>query len=392
MTTTRQEQLTTKTLYVAIELSAKDWKLAFATEPGQRPRRRVVQECCVVVLLKEILDAKERFKLDASAPVVCCYEAGRDGFWIHRALTEHGIQNLVVDSSSIEVNRRQRRAKSDRLDGEKLLTMLIRWHNGEKVWSVVVVPSEAQEDARQLHRELEVLKSEQNAHTCRIKSLLVLHGIKLPCINWLLPDNLEIMRTHNGQRLPTGLHERLLREFERMKLANQQIRALEQKRAQEIRHGESREMQLVRTLMELRALGPVSCWVFVMELFGWRKIENRRKLAGLVGLTPTPYDSGNSEREQGISKGGNKRVRSMLIEIAWSWLRYQPDSQLTQWYQRRFGGGSTRQRRIGIVALARKLLIVLWRYLNGGEITDGFTFDKGGYISIHYTPNLNPDD
>lgn len=391
MTTTRQEQLTTKTLHVAMELSAGEWKLAFAVDGAQKPRRRAVSSCTIKELFAEIDAAKERFHLDPSAPVLCCYEAGRDGFWIHRALTEHGIENLVVDSSSIEVNRRQRRAKSDRLDVEKLLSMLIRWRNGEeKVWSVVLVPSEDQEDARRLHRELEVLKNEQKSHMCRIKSLLATVGLKLPHITRLMPDHLAAMRMYNGQSLPRAMHEQLLREFERMKLANQQIRTLEQQQAEQIRHGESREMKLVRTLMELRAIGPISSWVFVMELFGWRRIENRRQLAGLVGLTPTPYDSGNSKREQGISKGGNKRVRAMLIEIAWSWLRYQPDSELTQWYQRRFAGGSTRQRRIGIVALARKLLIVLWKYLKGGELADeGLAFRKRESVSINYTPSLS---
>ena len=341
-------------------------------------------------VLSEIRKAKQRFGLSEQIPVVSCYEAGRDGFWIHRAMCEHGIGNIVVDSSSIEVSRRKRNAKTDRLDAEKLLAMLMRWAGGERsVWRVVNPPTPEQEDARQLHRELEALKSEHTRHSNRIKSLLVTLGVQLEVINRDLPKRIEAIRRYDGNPLPSGLKHRILREFERMQLVNRQIRELEMQRAQQIRKQADRPIvAMVRQLMELSALGPTSSWLFVHEVFGWRAIQNRRQLASLVGLTPTPFNSGNQNRDQGISKAGNRRMRRMAIEIAWIWLRYQPQSELSQWYQRRFGSGSKRMRKIGIVALARKLVIALWKYLRSGEIPEGAKFRKSA-SNFSYTPSLS---
>jgi transposase len=340
-------------------------------------------------LLKEIEAAKRRFGLSEDAEVVSCFEAGRDGFWLHRCLCHHGIQNIVVDSASIEVNRRQRRAKTDRLDAGKLLAMLMRWSEGEEsVWSVVNPPTAKEEDSRQLHRELESLKGEQTAHGNRIKGLLVGMGTPL-VVDRRLPQRLEEARLWDGSPLPPHLKQRILREFQRMQMVNSQIRGLEQQRSEAIRKPNGDRMhEMVRRLMNLRALGPASSWLFVHELFGWREIKNRRQLASLIGLTPTPYNSGQTQRDQGISKAGNRRVRAMAIEISWIWLRYQPDSQLSRWYQKRFGEGSKRQRRIGIVALARKLMIAIWKYLRGGEIPDGAQLREGNYV-FSYTPSLS---
>jgi transposase len=361
-------------LYLALELGWDSWKLVFTTGPGPAPRRREMSARDVAGLAREIAEAKRRLRLPADCPVVSCYEAGRDGFWLHRWLLAQGVQNAVVDSSSIEVNRRQRRAKSDRLDAAKLLSMLVRYAGGEtKLWSVVQVPAVEQEDARQLHRELLTLQEEATGHINRIKSLLATCGLSLE-IDRHFPKKLKELRQWDGTPLPQALHQRLLREFERLQVANRQARELEQERAQEVRVREdSPAINQVRKLLCLKAIGIGSSWLYVHEFFGWRKFKNRKQVGSLSGLAPTPYASGQTDHDQGISKAGNKRMRWMAVEIAWGWLHFQPDSELSRWFYARFGRGSSRQRRIGIVALARKLLVQLWKYLETGVPPAGAT-------------------
>src|SRR5271165_6692409 len=354
-------------LYMALELSSGTWKLAFTVGLGQKPRLKTVTARSTVGLIFEIKAAKKRFGRPEDAPVLSCYEAGRDGFWLHRFLLAHGVQNQVVDSASIEVNRRQRRAKSDGLDAVKLVGMLIRWHNGErKVWKLVRVPSVAEEDQRQLHRELIELKAERTAVSNSIKGLLATLGLVV-MVDETLPKELENLRQWDGAKLPPSLHQRLLREFARWQLINRQIDDLERERSAKIRDDKTPQIEKVRRLMNLKGVGQNGSWLLVYEFFGWRQFKNRRELGSLAGLTPTPYDSGESRREQGISKAGNRRVRWMMVQLSWGWLQYQPGSELSQWYQRRFGKGNARLRKIGIVALARKLLIALWKYLETGE-------------------------
>jgi transposase len=356
---------------MAIELSEKKWKLGFTVGFGQSSRLRDVGSQDMVGLVKEIRQAKERFGLPEDAVVLSCYEAGRDGFWLDRYLSAQGVKNLVVDSASIEVNRRKRRAKTDRMDDEKLLTMLMRYYEGEKkVWSVVHVPSREDEDQRQLHRELMALKAEQTHHTNRIKGLLISQGVELPIKRDFLL-NLESVRLWDGSLLPSDLRARLKREYERYELVKQQIRKLELERETAVRSSTAPAVEQVRQLLKLKGIGMNSAWVYVMEFFAWRDFRNRREVGALAGLTPTPYQSGGSAREQGISKAGNRRIRAMAIEIAWCWLRFQPDSQLSRWYQERFAKGNSRVHRIGIVALARRLLVELWQYLETGAIPDG---------------------
>jgi len=281
------------------------------------------------------------------------------------------VDNRVVDSSSIEVSRRKRRAKTDRLDTEQLLKLLIRCCQGErKVWSEVRVPTEAEENARQLHRELQQLKTEQTAHINRIKGLLASYGVAMS-IHRAFPQHLEEQQTWNGQPLPEDLRQRLLREFTRMQQLNSQIRGLENERVRRLQDDEDAALQQMRQLLRLRGIGPNMAWLAVREIFGWRQIKNRRELGSLAGLTPTPYTSGNESRDQGISKAGNRRLRAMLIEIAWRWLRYQPNTTLSKWFWQRFGHGSKRLRRIGIVGMARKLLVALWKYLQTGLPPEG---------------------
>jgi transposase len=383
MTATRKQQSTKQepavapgtaasVLYLAFELGWSEWKLAFATGPADNPRLRSIGGRNTQALLQEIAKAKKRFQLPDDAPICSCYEAGRDGFWLHRFLQSQGINNVVVDSSSIEVKRQGRRRKTDRLDAGKLLSMLMRWQHGErKVWSVVQVPSVADEDRRQLHRDLLELKAERTQHSNRIKGLLAGCGQALPSIDAQFPTVLTKMRTWDGQSVPPELQQRLLREHERWLLLDRQIKDLENERARRIRTTTDKSVDKVRQLLRLRGIGANSAWLYVMEFFGWRRIGNRKQLAALAGLTPTPHQSGDSAHEQGISKAGNRRLRTMAVEIAWCWLHYQPGSALSQWYQKRFAKGSSRQRRIGIVALARKLLVALWRFLESGAAPAG---------------------
>jgi transposase len=359
-------------LYLAFELGWSKWRLAFITAPADAPRLRSIDARNTEAVLWEIAKAKQRFGLPADTPVFSCYEAGRDGFWLHRWLTTQGVDNRVVDSASIEVNRRQRRAKNDRLDASKLVTMLLRYLSGEKkVWSVVHVPSASDEDRRQLHRDLLELKGERTRHVNRIKGLLASLGLEVGAIDERFPTLLGELRQWDHTPVPGALQQRLLREFARHQFVDRQIRDLENERARKIRTADEEPIGQVRKLLNLRGIGSNSAWLYVMEFFSWRRIQNRKQLAALAGLVPTPYDSGSARREQGISKAGNRRLRSMAVEIAWSWLHYQPGSALSRWYQRRWGSGNSRQRRIGIVALARKLLVALWRYLETDAVPEG---------------------
>jgi len=352
-------------LYISFELGDKKWKVT-VSDGCRGPSRYNVDAGDTAAVADCIRKAGERCKLEPQAKVHSCYEAGRDGWWLHRWLIEQGVDNIVVDSSSIEVNRHARRAKTDRLDGDKLLAMLLRHHGGERVWSVLHEPMPEDEDARRTHRELARLTTERTSHTNRIGSLLVLHNLR-PNVIVGGRDWARWWERHCDQ-VPPVLRAEVERESVRLSLVKQQVKALEAERRLEVETG---KQPLVAQLTQLRAIGLKTAWVLDKELFGWRRFANRRELAGCLGLAPTPYDSGGSRIEQGISKPGNKRARSLLVELAWGWLRLQPDSALTQWFNRRFAGGGKRMRRVGIVALARRLAIALWRYLEHGEIPAG---------------------
>lgn len=359
-------------LFVAIELGWGRWKVGTTVALAQKPRLKSVSGGDVEGFLEELERAKRRFGLAPTASVVCCYEAGRDGFWIHRCLESQGIETVVVDPASISVNRRKRRRKTDRLDAAKLLIHLMHWFAGqEKAWSVVQVPSVEDEDARQFHRELECLKKERTRSSNRIKGLLAAQGVRIKTVGKGFLEELRAAKLWDGSEVPCQLRDRLEREFERMQLTAQQIKELERQRAEALRRVKDVRLDKIRRLQNLRSIGDESAWLLVMEFFGWRDFKNVRQVGSLAGLTPTPYDSGGSEWEQGIDKAGNRRVRTMAIELAWCWVRYQPQSQLTQWFQNRWGGGTKRMRRVGIVALARKLLIALWKYLEEGVVPEG---------------------
>jgi transposase len=361
-------------LYLAFELGWKSWGLAFSTGFAQKPRLRTISARDLDALALEITRASQRFVLPDEAPVLSCYEAGRDGLWLHRHLTHIHIQNIVVDASSIEVNRRARRAKSDQIDVGKLVTMRMRYHGGEtSLWSVVRVPTPADEDRRQPHRELIALKNQRTEHSNRVKGLLANLGIDV-LVDEHFVNSLGELRQWDGAPVPPELTARLLREFARWRLVDEQVRELEAAQRRAIHRDDTVDVEKVRMLLELKAIGPRSATLFVREFFGWRQIQNRRELASLAGLCPTPYHSGESQREQGISKAGNRRLRGMAVEIAWAWLRWQPNSALSQWYQHRFGPGNARARKVGIVALARRLVVALWKYLEHGDVPEGAEF------------------
>jgi transposase len=366
-----QDNLSQSTLYLAFELGKNTWKLGFTIGMAQQPRERTIPAGALETLQKEITRAKQRFGLPEDACVVSCYEAGRDGFWLHRYLAAHGVTNHVIDSASIEVNRRQRRAKTDRLDVHKLLTMLLRHMAGErKVWSVVRVPSVEEEDRRQLHRELTTAKCDRTRLSNRIKGLLAGHGVQL-VLQGDVDAQLDQLHQWDGSPLPPALLSRLKRAWQQVCFLTAHIQTLEAQRRAVLRRREDAVVDQVRQLFTLRGIGVNSAWLYVMEFFAWRDFQTPKQVGALAGLTPTPSQSGQSRRELGIAKAGNRHMRAMAIEIAWAWRRFQPTSALSQWYEQRFGHGSARLRKIGIVALARKLLIALWRFLKTGVLPEG---------------------
>jgi transposase len=362
---------TAPTLLLAFELGERSWKLGFTTGLGQPARIKQVPARATEPVLEEIARAKVRFRLPADAPVASCYEAGREGFWLHRWLVAHQVSNHVIDSSSIEVNRRARRAKTDRLDLGGLLNLLARHHQGDaRVWRVVRVPSVEEEDARQLHRTRETLQQDRNRLINRLKALLITQGLAL-AIDAEFLTHLETARLWDGTPLPVGLKRRLQRGWAQLAFLNRTLKELDGERTALPANPNTVLGRYVYALPTLRGIGPIGTWTLATEIFSWRAIKNRRQLAALVGLVPAPYQSGETAHDQGITRAGNKHVRRLMVQLAWSWVRYQPDSALARWYQTKFGHGSRRLRRIGIVALARKLLIALWRYVEHGEIPEG---------------------
>jgi transposase len=357
-----------KTLLFGIEVGNQSWKLCFSD--GSKFRHKSIPARDQAALLQEVKKAKEKFKLPADCPVLSCYEAGRDGFWIHRFLEKNGIENLVLDPASIEVNRRHRRTKTDKLDAEKMTRLLIRWKLFEerKAFSVVRVPSEAEEDGMRTYREREKLKKEETGHINRIKSLLILHGIQ---VEGLVKCCIEKLVDWKGEPLPPNLIRELEREQERLELVRRQLQEIERYQKQQLKRPKNKAERQGQQMTSLLGVGVQSSWVLSHEFFSWRQFENRKQVGACAGLVGTPYASGESSRDQGISKAGNRRIRAVMVELAWCWLRYQPNSELSRWFERRFGQGSKRMRRVGIVAMARKLLIALWNFVESGDLPEG---------------------
>ena len=354
-------------LFVAFELSRREWKLALTSGFGVPPWVRTIAAGDLAGVARVIAQGRVRFGLEATAPVVSCYEAGRDGFWIHRALVALGMANRVVDSSSIEVNRRARRAKTDRIDAVKLVQMLVRAWCGERtVWSEVRVPTVAAEAVRQVSRERTALTREQTRLLNQLRGWLATWGTRLPRQRkgaWW-----TTVRDWAGAALPASLQARLARASERLALVAAQRAALDG--VQQARMRTAPADSALARLVQLKGVATTSAAVLLDEGLLWREFRNRREIGGFLGFTPTPYASGDSTHEQGISRAGNNRLQVISIQVAWSWVLWQPQSALSRWYRARFGVGK-RARRIGIVALARKLVIALWRYATTGVVPTG---------------------
>jgi transposase len=369
--TTRSEMsVSDPTLYVAFELGKKEWKLAMTSGFGVEPWLRSMASGDWREVERVIAQGRARFGLAATAPVVSCYEAGRDGFWIHRALRQRGVGNRVVDSASIEVNRRARRAKTDRLDARKLVKLLVRVCYGERdAWSEVRVPTVAEEAARQVSRERTALTQEQTRLTNQMQGWLAMWGCTVPRRRprgWW-----TTVRDWAGAVLPVEVQARLARAAARLAVVEGQIAELEIQ--QQAAVTAAAPGSALRQLVRLKGVATTSASVLLDEGLVWRAFRNRRQIGGLLGFAPTPYNSGESEREQGISRAGNNRLQAIGIQLAWNWVRWQPHSALTQWYREHFGIGK-RARRIGIVAVARKLVIALWRYVTTGVVPTGAMF------------------
>lgn len=356
-------------LYMAMELSLNKWCVAFGN--GVKKRQIILDSNDMVGLISEIQKAKEKFELPEDSKVISCYEAGRDGFWIHRWLERCGVENIVIDSSSIKVDRKSRHAKTDRLDAIRMLRQLILHSRGDEKLQIARVRSEIEEDRRRIHRERERLVKERTGHTNRIKSLLILFGIKFKNRGYKSWDiYLNNVTDWKDESLPDDIKSELLREAKRLELIESQIKELEALKLERMENSDEEVYKKIRQLKQLKGIGDIGSWVFIMEWFGWRKFNNRREVGAAAGLVGTPYDSGESQREQGITKAGNYRIRVLATELAWAWLRYQPNSELSCWFNERFNQGK-RSRRVGIIALARRLLIALWRYLETGQLPVG---------------------
>ncbi|HEX6000431.1 MAG TPA: IS110 family transposase [Hyphomicrobiaceae bacterium] len=363
------------TMYVAFELGKAQWKLGILLSGSSKLSRYVVAGGDIEAAWALISKARAKAQKRSGKPVriVSCYEAGYDGFWLHRELVARGVENRVIDPASIEVNRRARRAKTDRLDLEHLIRVLIRHEGGEpRVCSVVRPPSVEQEDARRPWRERERLVRERTAHVNRIKGLLHGQGVRdLQPRAREFREQLKAARSGDGHALPPHLLAEIGREHDRLRLVETQIAEIEaQARAARAAAEPDTMMARINQLIDLKGLGPVSAQLLAGEVF-WRDFQNRRQVGAYFGLTGTPYDSGQRVREQGISKAGNARARSMAVELGWLWQRNQPDSALSRWFHERVGNQKGRLRRIAIVALARKLMVALWRFLEHGMVPEG---------------------
>ncbi len=363
-------------IFVSIELSKKSWLIGIHTPLADKIGLHKVEagdSAGLLALIRRITKKIER-TMRGPVKVLSCYEAGYDGFWLHRVLAEAGIINHVIDPASLQVNRRARRAKTDRIDALGMLRALMAFERGEEqVFSVVQVPSVEREDARRVHRERERLIKERIQHLNRIKGLLATQGIyDYEPLRRHRRDRFEALGTAMGTPIPKHLRNELMRHLQRLELVLEMIRAVEAQRdsvvqAEPTANESSRKIQ---HLVRLKAIGPQFATVLVGEVFH-KQFANRRQVASYAGLAPSPFNSGSLVRDQGISKAGNPRARTTMIEMAWLWLRYQPRSALSRWFHERVGTGTGRVRRITIVALARKLLIALWRFVETGLLPDG---------------------
>lgn len=380
-TTPSQRTDMSDVLHVAIDLGGSTWKLVSGTPGSARTRCRTIDARDLKALETEIAAAKKRFRLPSDADVVSCYEAGRDGFWLHRHLLRQGIANVVIDSASCEVSRRAKQVKTDRLDGEKLLDLLMRYYRGGRApFRIVNVPPEEVEDARRLHRERSRLLTEEQRQRNRMQEILISFGIATG--RYLsLDKRLEELRSPDGKPLGECAKSELRRAHERLIVVHCHQRKIKAERLVLLQASGSEAGKQVETLAKLRGLGWESAAVLVYEFFLWRGFRNRRQVGAAAGMVSAPWLSDGIDREQGISKAGNHRVRALMVQIAWGWLRFQPDSAISKWFRQRCEHNGRRVKKIAIVAVARRLLIALWRLLEDGTVPEGAKLTEGSVFT-----------
>lgn len=361
-------------IFVSLELSRSKWLItSLSPGAGERMSKFVVTGGDVPGLLACLaeLQRKAKARTGSSFRIVSIQEAGLDGFWIHRILEREGIESYVVDPASIATSRRRRRAKTDKIDGEALVRALLAYKRGEpRVCAMLRVPTPEEEDCRRLVRERKALTNERVRHVNRVKGLLFGQGVSgYQPLNRDRRKRLEELVTGDGRPLPSALKAQISRELDRIELLIEQIKAVEKSR-DDMMVAAQTSSPAPALLLNLKGIGPQFAAVIWSEGLS-RHFDNRRQVAAYAGLAPTPWQSGKVDRDQGVSKSGNPRLRTTLIQLAWLWLRHQPESALTAWFKERVTQNGGRQKNATIVALARKLLVAMWKYVTAGVIIEG---------------------
>ena len=361
-------------IFVSLELSRSSWLItSLSPGGGEKMSKHSVPGGDISGLLTLFLRLRERARKRTGKdfPIIVIQEAGLDGFWVHRALEQEGVESHIVDAASVMTSRRRRRAKTDRIDGEALLRALMAYKRGEpRVCAMVRVPTAEEEDRRRISRERKTLTAERVAHVNRIKGLLFSQGIAFKPLYGNRHARLEQLRTGDGRALPEHMKRQISRELDRLELLLEQIKAVEAERNTMLTALEGEKIPTpAKMLIRLRGIGSESAMVLWSEgLF--RHFDNRRQVAAYAGLAPTPWQSGTIDREQGIAKSGNLRLRTTMIQLAWLWLRHQPGSALSRWFHERVERSGGRFRKTMITALARKLLVALWKYATAGVVIE----------------------
>jgi transposase len=363
-------------IFASLELSQSIWLItSLSPGGGEKMSKHSVPAGDVAALLARFSELQQKAlkRTGKSFPIIVIQEAGLDGFWIHRVLQSEGIESYVVDPASIATSRRRRRAKNDRIDGEALLRALLAFKRGEpRVCAMVKAPTPEEEDRRRHCRERKVLIAERVRHVNRVKGLLFSQGVSgYEPLRRDRRQRLDELTTGDGRPLPTHLKTQISRELDRLELLLGQIKAAEAERdALLAAQQAATPAPKGRMLLDLKGIGPeFAANLWLEGLF--RHFDNRRQLASYAGLAPTPWQSGSVDREQGVSKAGNPRLRTTLIQLAWLWLRHQPQSALALWFKERVSRNGGRMKKTSIVALARKLLVALWKYVTAGVVIEG---------------------
>jgi transposase len=364
-------------IFVSLELSRSTWLItSLSPGSGETMSKHSVRGGDTAGLLQRfsVLQDKAAKRTGRRVPIVVIQEAGLDGFWIHRTLEGEGIESHVVDAASIAASRRRRRAKTDRIDGEALVRALLAYKRGEpRVCAMVRIPTIEEEDRRRIARERRTLTAERVAHVNRIKGLLFSHGVDYEPVHRNRRTRLDELRTRDGRPLPTHLKQQISRELDRLEVVLEQIKAVETERNAVLVPAPDGEVPTpAKMLLDLKGTGAEFATVLWTEgLF--RRFDNRRQVAAYAGLAPTPWQSGTIDREQGVGKSGNPRLRTTMLQLAWLWLRHQPGSALSRWFNERVERNGGRSRKTMITALARKLLVALWKYVTAGVVVEGAT-------------------